>query len=449
MDYNQVEIPLPGGTILAKRSDGLVHVRGLRYATARRFERPVLTENWPSPVDCTKSASICPQRPSRLNFVTGDLKLGRKMDEDCLNLTIALPETGLVHQQKLPVLVWFHGGAYLSGGGDLDCYHPGSLASKGIIVVNVTYRLGIFGFMPVDEIAPSNLGLMDQLESLRWVNRNIQYFGGDPDRVTIAGQSAGAHSAFLMTILDDAQGLFRRVILQSSPFGEVFADKGVKQLSRYAKDLIGTEPQSITTHDLLQIESKLIAKANDLNLPLAYWPHFGRYPLPKLSEAESRVSDSAKRIAVLSGWTTNEGSAFVPLQYENSLWAKVPILGTVIQFVATWRFSGRLFVWPTQEYHRTFLACGGNSSTYVFNWSPAGSAYGPVHCIDLPFIFGSWDSWKAAPMLRGSGTKAVVERVGSQVQDLLAHFCTADDVTAFRSVQFEIDEDFVFKLASK
>ncbi|RAH68330.1 esterase [Aspergillus aculeatinus CBS 121060] len=449
MDSNQVEIQLPGGRILAKRSNGLVHVRGLRYATASRFQRPTLTENWPSPFDCTKPAIICPQRPSRLNFITGDLKLDRQMDEDCLNLTITMPESGLEQSQKLPVLVWFHGGAYLSGGGDLDCYYPGSLASKGIIVVNVTYRLGIFGFMPVDGIAPSNLGLMDQLESLRWVSRNIQHFGGDPKQVTISGQSAGAHSAFLMTIVDDAKGLFRRVILQSPPFGEVYADNGVEQLSQYAKALIGTEPQSLTTHDLLEIEVKLIAEANHMGLPLAYWPHFGRYPMPDLSESESRVSDSAKTVPVLSGWTMNEGSAFVPVQYENSLWAKFPILGTVIKSVATWKFSGRLFVWPTQEYHRKYLACGGNSSTYSLDWSPAGSTHGAVHCIDLPFLFGSWDTWKAAPMLQGTGAKEVVERVGHQVRDLFAHFCIADDVCAFRSKHFDIDEDFVFEFASQ
>ncbi|KAF7542847.1 hypothetical protein G7Z17_g11232 [Cylindrodendrum hubeiense] len=215
-DSQRVEIQLPGGTVVGLCKNDLIHVRGLKYAEAKRFQTPkAAAETWDGIVDCTKPAPICPQTPSRLDFVTGDLNQGQTMDEDCLNVTITAPATLSEQKPSLPVMVWFHGGAFLSGGGDLDCYWPHDLARRGIVTVNVTYRLGIFGFLPIDDVAPANIGLLDQIEALRWVQKNISIFGGDPARVTIAGQSAGAMSVVCM-MTGQADGLFQRAILQST-----------------------------------------------------------------------------------------------------------------------------------------------------------------------------------------------------------------------------------------
>jgi para-nitrobenzyl esterase len=140
------------------------------------------------------------------------------MDEDCLHLTITAPARAINEGLQLPVMVFLHGGANVSGGGDLDCYLSDSLIRKDIVVVNVSYRLGIFGWVPMEGKAPANLGLLDQIEALRWVQKNISHFGGCPQHVTIIGHSVGAYVKYCMMVADTATGLFHRAILQSTPF---------------------------------------------------------------------------------------------------------------------------------------------------------------------------------------------------------------------------------------
>ena len=117
-----------------------------------------------------------------------------------------------------PVLVWIHGGSYTSGSGDLAIFDPARLVAENrVIVVSVTYRLGLFGFLATGNGRPANLGLLDQLEAFRWVRRNIAAFGGDPDRVTAFGQSAGGDAIAHLMAVPEAPALFRRAIIQSDP----------------------------------------------------------------------------------------------------------------------------------------------------------------------------------------------------------------------------------------
>lgn len=434
------------GSVIGERKDGIVRFRGIKYATAARFERPSPIEKWGDDVDCTRPAPICAQRPSRLNFITGDMNRGREISEDCLNLTITAPASALEEHTKLPVMVWFHGGAFVSGGGDLDNYFPGSLSSRGLVVVNVTYRLGIFGWMPMDGIAPANLGLMDQLESLRWVQKNISSFGGDPARVTVVGQSAGAQSVYCLMLADDAQGLFQRAILQSAPFGVPHVPKeAADKLGRAAAGLVqqsGSGPP--TTQELLNIEIQLSLESQKLGLMFAFWPQFGHYPLPQVSEIGSKVQRAAKAYPILVGWTQNEGRAFVPMFFRDAFWKRLPIVGSLITTILSWRVSGTVFIWPAQEFHRAFIQAGGVSSTACFQWYPPDSPHQAAHCIDLPLLFGSWDSWKDSPMVQGAGSQEAVERIGSHVKNLWAAFASRDDPSSFQSRNFNIARDFLY-----
>ncbi|RAF56753.1 carboxylesterase, partial [Burkholderia multivorans] len=111
-----------------------------------------------------------------------------------------------------PVLVWVHGGAYVTGAGDAEIYDPHTLVDEQhIIVVSVTYRLGVLGYLGQGRPEHSNLGLLDQISALRWVQRNIAAFGGAPDNVTLAGQSAGADACAHLMIAEATDGLFSRV----------------------------------------------------------------------------------------------------------------------------------------------------------------------------------------------------------------------------------------------
>ena len=145
-----------------------------------------------------------------------------QMSEDCLNLNVWTPHLPADGDEQLPVLFWIHGGAFVNGSGSVPWYDGSSLAARGdVVVVTINYRLGAFGFLDLSDLggpdyqASGNLGLLDQIAALRWVQENISVFGGDPNRVCLTGESAGAMSVGTLLATDAAKGMFHRAILQS------------------------------------------------------------------------------------------------------------------------------------------------------------------------------------------------------------------------------------------
>jgi para-nitrobenzyl esterase len=195
--------------------EGVVVFRGVPYARCERFGPPLPVTAWDGERAATEDGPVAPQLPSRLEPVMGAPD-HHEQSEDCLSLTITTPGTAGAR----PVLVWFHGGAWVSGAGSWKFYGGHRLAREGdVVVVTVNYRLGILGYLHSPGVSDGNLGLAEQLCALRWVHDNIAAFGGDPDAVTIAGQSAGAHSVQCLIGMPQTRGLFRRAIMQSSPAG--------------------------------------------------------------------------------------------------------------------------------------------------------------------------------------------------------------------------------------
>ncbi|WP_413379334.1 carboxylesterase/lipase family protein [Paenibacillus taichungensis] len=151
------------------------------------------------------------------------IKHNEKISEDSLYLNVWSGAKS--DQEKQPVLVYIHGGAFKNGSGSMDLYNGENMAKKGVIFVTINYRLGIFGFMAHPELteesdygASGNYGILDQIAALKWVKRNIAAFGGDPDNVTIAGESAGAGSVNILTASPLAKGLFNKAIAESGAF---------------------------------------------------------------------------------------------------------------------------------------------------------------------------------------------------------------------------------------
>ncbi|XP_035896227.1 carboxylesterase 4A-like [Anopheles stephensi] len=183
--------------------------KGVPYAEppvgSLRFRNPVPRASWPGVRDASSHGAECLQ----LSIIPGQLR----GSEDCLYLNI--------YTQQLigtrPVMVWIHGGGYNANSGNSDEFGPEKLVQENVLLVTLNYRLGVLGFLSTgDRYAAGNWGLKDCLQALRWVRANIRAFGGDPDNVTIFGNSAGAALVHLLTLVDASQGLFHKAIAQSS-----------------------------------------------------------------------------------------------------------------------------------------------------------------------------------------------------------------------------------------
>ncbi|KAL4720082.1 hypothetical protein ACJJTC_017325 [Scirpophaga incertulas] len=189
--------------------------KGIRYAQPPRgplrFKPPVPLEPWSGIRDALEEGAVCPHR-----FMLFDTYKG---DEDCLFLNVytpALPDKLSGYNPKLAVMVWIHGGAFAVGSGNAFLYGPDHLVGAGVVLVTLNYRLGALGFLSLenDEVT-GNMGLKDQVLAMKWVRDNIDAFGGDPSRVTIFGESAGAASVHLHMLSNASTGLFHGAIAQS------------------------------------------------------------------------------------------------------------------------------------------------------------------------------------------------------------------------------------------
>ncbi|MFH8372284.1 carboxylesterase/lipase family protein [Streptomyces cyaneofuscatus] len=204
------------GTVRGAVERGVAVFRGIPYAAApvgaRRFRAPEPPEPWEGVRDALVFGPTAPKRPYAP-------PLGRLLPdpavegEEWLNLNVWTPSLP-PEAEGLPVLVWIHGGSLLHGSSAVPVYDGSAFARDGVVLVSVNYRLGVEGFGLFPD-APANRGLLDQLAALEWVRDNIAGFGGDPSRVTVAGESAGAVSIGALLATDRAAGLFRRAVLQS------------------------------------------------------------------------------------------------------------------------------------------------------------------------------------------------------------------------------------------
>ncbi|MEO7586959.1 MAG: carboxylesterase family protein, partial [Arachnia sp.] len=243
----------PAGNVTGWYDGAVMRATGIRYARAERHRAPEAEPEGDGDIDATHFSPRCPQRANPLQTPESERReMG--VDEHAQYLSITAPRDA-VPGEGLPVMVWIHGGSYETGGGDETYSDPALLVEEQrVIVVAVTYRLGPLGFLGGDD-RPANLGLLDQVEALRWVRRNIAAFGGDPDTITAFGQSAGADAVAHLMIADGAAGLFRRAILQSPPLGITLGRAAMAAtMDRRFREL----PEVLTDGTMVQEQRRLV-----------------------------------------------------------------------------------------------------------------------------------------------------------------------------------------------
>ncbi|MES9538882.1 carboxylesterase family protein [Actinomadura sp. NPDC000600] len=417
------------GRVRGVREGSLTAFRGIPYACADRFAAPEPVRPWPGVRDASTPGPAAPQPPSRLERVMGRFEMPQS-EEECLTLNVWAPPG-----DARPVLVFLHGGGFTSGSGGLDWYSGTELAAQGdLVVVTLNYRLGVLGFLRSPGVSDGNLGLLDQLAALHWVRDNIAAFGGDPGNVTVAGQSAGAQSILALLSGGRARGLFRRAILQSTPGGMLPAPPDeAERTGALLLDELGIDPASADRLATVPVADLLAAQgavARRTAVPLSAVPPFqlvadgDLVAADPVAEVGERAADG---VALMMGTTRDEAAAFYALD------DRVAALGPdeLARIAARWfgdpgraapegRTAARvaidlatdqLFREPMLRLARALTGNGAAPWLYRFDWHPPHGPYGACHCIELPFVLGTAESWRDAPMLDGDPPAGLVRKV--------------------------------------
>ncbi len=309
-------VEIAAGRLDGRRAGDGVAFEGIPYATAPRFAPPGPAAGWAGVRDATRPGPAAPQpRRAAAVFTHGELP---GTDEQCLSLNVFTP--GL--DRRRPVFVWLHGGGFAIGHAGASLYAGERLAAAAdAVIVTVNYRLGSLGWLGHPDLAAdpgapaANWGLLDQIAALRWVRDNIVAFGGDPGQVTLAGQSAGALSAMDLLVAPRAAGLFRRVVLQSPPLGDVAQPPAVAKA--WAEALSGAAGgtgafdvarlRSVEADDLVTLHEELLEQPS--------WRGTRGGALPTVDPASLPGSPvdqpaSSPEVDVLIGHTADEGTFF-------------------------------------------------------------------------------------------------------------------------------------------
>ncbi|MFD4432709.1 carboxylesterase/lipase family protein [Nocardia sp. NPDC058497] len=234
-------VTIASGAVRGWTEDGVTRFLGVPYAAApvgaKRFQLPEPAPAWDGVREATEMGATCAQSPypAPIHALIGSDGIP---GEEYLNANVWTPDPAA---SGLPVLVWIHGGAFVRGSNARAIYNGAAFARDGVVMVSINYRLGVSGFAAIDG-APLNRGLHDQLFALRWVRENIAAFGGDPDNVTIFGESAGGMSVAALIAAPQSSGLFRRAIMQSGN-GSVAADaEDARRVAAALADELGIAP---------------------------------------------------------------------------------------------------------------------------------------------------------------------------------------------------------------
>lgn len=402
------------GPVQGVAEKGLMVYKGIPFAAA-----PLGELRWRAPQPAPKWTAVRAADKFGPDPYQGDGKNG--VSEDCLYLNIWTPAKS--PGEKVPVLVWIYGGGFSFGSTSTPVHNGEHLARKGVVLVSINYRVGPLGFLAHPELSgesprhvSGNYGLLDQIAGLRWVQRNIAAFGGDPDRVTIFGESAGGISVSMLCASPEAKGLFRGAISQSGgSFGPV---RRTTYPGENMRRLAWAEESGVAYARKAGVDS--IAALRQLppeKLPAGWgsgaaWPIVDGWVIPddqhKLYEA-GRYND----VDILVGYNSDEGLSFArektPAeyrtnveqrygQYAEKLIAAYPAGADSVPKSARNLMRDAAFGWQTWAW-ATLQAHTGKAQVFLYHFDqhpshPAGSPeadHGMAHGMDVPYVFQTLD----------------------------------------------------------
>lgn len=417
---NTVDTPL--GTITGVASTNGSQFLGIPYAQPPvgelRWSSPLPIKELPDNFVADQFGPSCPQAPSPFGEAS--------ISEDCLYLNVYRPQGEFPSDQKIPVMVWIHGGAFTYGGSKL--YDPTPLTDNGVIVVTINYRIGALGFMAHPSLSATsdsgvsgNYGIQDQQLALQWVQDNIANFGGDPDNVTIFGQSAGGLSSHVHLAAPGSAGLFNKAIIQSGAYLlQQPALQDWEYLGLGVAAAAGCPDQSTECLRNLPVETIL---ANQDPGALGWLPIVDGQTLP-IDVASALYSGNFNQVPVMEGTTADEYTMFTALSYDllgapitnDSYLSAITDLGfpTEAAYLISVLYPPFLYESPGAAYSAMgtdmLFACNSQSSlqmlsqhvpTYGYEFNdpkapyttlpPVSFSYGAVHGSEIQYIMNTVD----------------------------------------------------------
>lgn len=324
------------------------------YAHAARYESPVMADGWDKTADYSQRGPQCPQtRTGNDMFLAGS----QPWSEDCLVLSINTPSMS----GKLPVVVFIHGGSHHHGSGEWGVYDCSELArEQNVVTVSMSFRHGVFGYLYDGQRGNSSLGYEDQVTALKWLQKNIPDFGGDPDNITLTGQSAGAQSVvFLVANLEEK--LFKRAIAFSAPFLLNQSSSKARSNAENFIRILGKNPKDASQEELIEAEKRFKKEVG--GGAMAFSPSgFKQYN----ENIKSGVED------VIITWQKHDGAMFV-MNFKDK---EIEDFGDKKDMRLTALVTNMVFRNGADRFARCLRRQGINAVDYEFIWSPPGANWG-------------------------------------------------------------------------
>ncbi len=399
---------------------GVIKFKGIPYAAPPignlRFKAPAPVDSWSDVRDATRFSPVAPQPPSTLESLFGEPM--PQSEAECLTINIW---TNDLNAKGRPVMFWIHGGGFITGSGaSLD---GARLVQRGnVVVVSINYRLGYLGFLYMPDVsdADTNVGLLDMIAALKWVKENISFFGGDPNNVTIFGESAGGMAVSTLLAMPSAKRLFHRAISQSGAAHKLgFNPKvGTKVYEDLLKDL-DVKKGDIQVLRKIPIEKFLIPQEPTLRIQedvLRLGPIIDKMSLPE-HPLEVIRKGFAKNVDLLIGTNLDESKLWLLLTPQVNKLTEEELLQFVkgrMNFLKKDEITSKMLIDIYREGRKTprnimeailtdysfripaiqlaEAQCEHQPNTYMylFAWKHPmdGGKYGAMHALELPFVFG-------------------------------------------------------------